>query len=335
MTEERINAFVSLGNYLKQSEDLNNIIEQAYLKNTWFNPKECRSALNAWAKLLERTEIEHWLSNYKLEEQSSKNVGLILAGNIPIVGFHDICSVLMTGHIANIKLSSNDDVLIPHLLTKLTEFNPLMKHQIVYVDRLNSVDAVIATGSNNSSRYFEYYFNNKPNIIRKNRNSVAILKGNESKDDFLKLGEDIFSYYGQGCRNVSKLFVPNDYDFIPLLDSLESFNYIADQSKYFNNYNYYKSIYLVNREQHLDTGFLLLKESDSMQAPLSVLYYEYYSDGANLKAKLDSLHESIQCIVSAEKFDSKNQMVNFGGSQQPGWMDYADGVDTISFLIRL
>lgn len=335
MIQEYVQAFDLLGKHLQHSDEIKPLIEKVHQHNTWFSPQETQKALEAWAKLLQKEEIDAWLQNYSIPPAKPQKVGLILAGNIPMVGFHDICAVLLSGHIACIKLSSQDNILIPYLLSKLIEFAPGMASQIEYVDRMNTMDAVIATGSNNTARYFEYYFSKIPNIIRKNRNSIAILTGAESSEDFKKLGEDIFRYYGQGCRNVSKLFVPKGYNFSPFLDALQEFEYIGDQSKYYNNYNYYKSIYLVNRESHLDNGFLLLKENESMQAPLSVLYFEYYENTEELNKRIVALAEDIQCIVSRQNFEYKNQVVDFGMSQQPGWMDYADGVDTMKFLCGL
>ncbi len=335
MTKEYIKAFHLLGEHLKNEQVLQGYIEKAFQQNTWFNAEETGHALRAWSKLLNEAELSKWLSAYSISTKEPKRVGLILAGNIPMVGFHDVCSVLLSGHMACIKLSSQDAVLIPSLLEKLVEIEPRLKAQIEYSERLNHVDAVIATGSNNTARYFEYYFSQKPHIIRKNRNSVAILTGKETNEDFVKLGEDIFRYYGQGCRNVSKLYVPEGYDFTPLLDTLQEYSYIADQSKYYNNYNYYKSIYLVNKEHHLDTGFLLLKENSSLQAPLSVLYFEYYHNLQILNQHLEDIANNIQCMVAKEKTAHTSQVLDFGETQQPGWSDYADGVDTMKFLSEL
>ena len=335
MTKEYIKAFHLLGEHLKNEQVLQGLIEKAFQQNTWFNAEETGHALRAWSKLLNEAELSKWLSAYSISTKVPKRVGLILAGNIPMVGFHDVCSVLLSGHMACIKLSSQDAVLIPSLLEKLVEIEPRLKAQIEYSERLNHVDAVIATGSNNTARYFEYYFSQKPHIIRKNRNSVAILTGKETNEDFVKLGEDIFRYYGQGCRNVSKLYVPKDYNFSPLLDALQVYEYVADQSKYYNNYNYYKSIYLVNRETHLDTGFLLLKENTSLQAPLSVLFFEYYEEHAALMKGLQEIESDIQCIVAKESITHTSQVLGFGETQKPGWSDYADGVDTMKFLSEL
>lgn len=335
MREKLLKAFESLGKYIaKENTELLEVIDNAYHQNTWFSANETKHALRAWAKQLEIENTRSWLSHYPKTNSSPKKVGLILAGNIPMVGFHDVCSVLFSGNIAQIKLSSQDGVLIKHLIEKLIEFEPSIADQVIYEDRMNTIDAIIATGSNNSARHFEYYFGKIPNIIRRNRNSVAILTGNETAVDFVNLGEDIFRYYGQGCRNVSKVYVPIDYDFIPMLDALEVFNYVGDQHKYLNNYNYYKSIYLVNREHHLDNGFLLLRESDSMQAPLSVLYFEHYQNIAELNSKLDLVKDQIQCIVADSNVEIEVKLP-FGQTQSPGWMDYADGVDTMKFLTEL
>ncbi len=336
MREELIKAFDLLGEYItNKPQELELAVEKAYQHNTWFSNEECNHALSAWAKLLQSEKLSTWLADYPDHSVQPKKIGLILAGNIPLVGFQDICNVLFSGHYAYIKLSSQDTILIPHLLEKLISFYPGIQKHIVYTERMNDIDAIIATGSNNSAKHFEYYFGNKPHIIRKNRNSIAILTGKENSDDFYLLGEDIFRYYGQGCRNVSKLYVPTGYNFSPLLDTLEQYNYIADQHKYLNNYNYYKSIYLVNREHHLDTGFLLIKENKSLQAPLSVIYFEYYNSTTELESNIAELQDQIQCVVTAEHIQTKNQLVGFGKSQSPGWMDYADGVDTMEFLLGL
>lgn len=335
MTKEYIKAFHLLGEHLKDEQVIKGLQEKAFHQNTWFNAEETGYALRAWSEQLNEEKISSWLSAYTFGNKEPKRVGLILAGNIPMVGFHDVCSVLLSGHIACIKLSSQDSVLIPYLLNKLVEFEPSFQSKIEYTERLNHVDAVIATGSNNTARYFEYYFSQKPHIIRKNRNSVAILTSSETNDDFVKLGHDIFRYYGQGCRNVSKLYVPQGYDFTPLLDALQVYEYIADQSKYYNNYNYYKSIYLVNKEHHLDTGFLLLKENTSLQAPLSVLYFEYYNNTQELNKHLKEIENDIQCIVANPITEISSTILSFGETQQPSWSDYADGVDTLQFLTEL
>ncbi|HET8829629.1 MAG TPA: acyl-CoA reductase, partial [Pelobium sp.] len=285
--EKRIIAVKHLGNYLLNSDDeLQSLIESAKHKNAWFTPAEVQKAVLANGKMLNQPDLTNWLSAYELNSKSAKKIGLILAGNLPLVGFHDVIAVLLTGNIALIKLSSQDDNLIPFLLKKLMEIEPAFKDQIEFVERLENFDAVIATGSNNSSRYFDYYFSKVPNIIRKNRNSIALLTGAESKEELHLLGKDIFDYYGLGCRNVAKLLVPKDYNFIPFFEAIEPFNEILNHHKYQNNYDYNKSIYLINKNKHFDNGFLLVAESEKITSPLSAVFYQEYN----------SLNEAIEYI---------------------------------------
>jgi hypothetical protein len=291
--------------------------------------------LAAWTESLKRESIERWLSAYEVQEVEPKKIGLVLAGNIPMVGFHDVLTVLLSDHIACIKLSSQDNVLIPKVLEYLIKELPSVEKQIVYAERLNDVDAVIATGSNNTAQHFEQYFKSIPKIIRRNRNSIAVLNGEESFEDVQGLGFDIFSYYGQGCRNVSKLYIPREYDITKLLDQLQAYEYVIDHHKYFNNYNYYKSIYLVNREEHLDTGYVMLKESKDLQAPLSVIYYERYDSQEELELKINEIKDQVQCVVSKMALNIDAPIFSFGDSQCPALNDYADGVDTLQFLIDL
>jgi hypothetical protein len=291
-------------------------------------------AVHAIAVMLHKRDLEKWLENESGNpEIKMHSIGLILAGNIPIVGFHDILCVLASGHKALIKLSSQDQKFIPYILNKLIEIEPAFQLQISYIDRLKDFDAVIATGSNNTSRYFDYYFSKVPHIIRKNRNSVAILNGEESKEDLKALGHDIFDYFGLGCRNVSKLYVPKDYVFEEFFESIEEFKSVADHHKYNNNYDYNKSIFLVNLDKHLDNGFILLKEDSRFVSPLAVLYYEEYHNIEQLGSELIKNEDLIQCIVSNSKLPLST--VPFGQSQCPGLFDYADGVDTMKFLREL
>ena len=334
---EIIAALNELGLYLThKDEDLVSQINNAANYNPWFSKENMTLAIDSWAKLLNTDKLNGWMQREKFTALNErKKIGLVLAGNIPMVGFHDIISVLITGHEAHIKLSSQDQKLIPFLLNKLIEIAPALKNQIYYPEKLNEVDAVIATGSDNSARYFEYYFGQKPNIIRKNRNSIAILEGNESPEEIAALGNDIFNYFGLGCRNVSKIYIPKNYDLTYLLDHLESYHRIADFHKYHNNYDFQKSLLLVNGVKHLDNGFLLLKESDSLLAAISVLHYEYYEDLDSLQSKIELEKDKIQCIASHLKINTTCQLVGFGETQQPGWTDYADGVNTISFLKKI
>lgn len=333
LTAERlIIAFKKLGDFLgNPDEDFKSLMAAAQGRNAWFTAEELQKAVHSLHSMLNEADLQHWFSEIRVTEQPKK-VGLILAGNIPMVGFHDVLCVLATGNIALIKLSSSDDRLLPVLLSRLTELEPLLKSHVEYVERLKDFDAVIATGSNNTSRYFDYYFGKVPNIIRKNRNSLAVLSGAESMEDISALGHDIFDYFGLGCRNVSKIFIPEDYDIRNFFEPLEGYKDIINHFKYNNNYDYNKSIYLVNSAAHYDNGFLLLKEDEGMSSPLAVLYYERYTDLAGLGAKLSGLADQIQCVVSNTDLGLEQGIVGFGTSQQPKLWDYADNVNTIEFL---
>jgi hypothetical protein len=333
MNKELIEALNKLSYFLSnESDEIDAWIDSAKNANSWYTHTEIKRALRAWAESLKQEEVEKWVSAYVIEEVEPKKIGLVLAGNIPMVGFHDVLTVLLSGHIAHIKLSSQDNVLIPKILDYLITELPSVEKQIVYADRLNDVDAVIATGSNNTAQHFEQYFKNIKKIIRRNRNSIAVLNGDESFEDIQGLGFDIFSYYGQGCRNVSKLYFPREYDITKLLDQLQAYEYVIDHHKYFNNYNYYKSIYLVNREEHLDTGYVMLKESKDLQAPLSVINYERYDSINELEANINAIKDNIQCVVSNNDLKIDAPIFKFGESQCPALNDYADGVDTMQFL---
>ena len=337
--EQRKLAFKELGEYLNSpDEELKQLIETAHQSNAWFTPQETAKALKGISFMLTEADLNTWFDSFQSDlknDISPKTVGLVLAGNIPLVGFHDILAVLATGHIALIKASSQDKYLIPHLLNKLIEFQPEFETQIRFTERLENFEAVIATGSNNSSRYFEHYFGKVPHIIRKNRKSIAVLSGNESSDDLYLLGHDLFDYFGLGCRNVSKVFVPRDYDFRIFFESIESYNNIVNHNKYCNNYEYNKSIYLINRDKHLDNGFLLVKEDTRLASPLAVLYFEEYKDLASVEENIAAHTDEIQCIVTKEKLSIKSQQLGFGESQKPKLWDYADGVNTVGFLLSL
>jgi hypothetical protein len=331
-TKQRLDAFAELGKILSSpDQQLTDLINTTQQYNAWFTPESTANAVRAIAGMLNESKLEEWLCAYSLLPGGRiSRVGLILAGNIPLVGFHDILCVLVTGNKALIKLSSQDYKLIPYILQKLTEIQPAFKDQIEYIERLVDFDAVIATGSNNSSRYFEYYFSKVPHVIRKNRNSIAILNGYESSEELESFGHDIFDYFGLGCRNVSKVFVPSAYDFKNLFEGIERFKPVIDHHKYNNNYDYNKSIFLVNLDKHLDNGFLLLKEDHRLASPLAVLYYQEYDDIHRLEQELLEYADQIQCIVSASKLGITT--VAPGESQKPDLWDYADRVDTIAFL---
>ncbi|MDP9081826.1 MAG: acyl-CoA reductase [Bacteroidota bacterium] len=330
-----IEIFAALGNRLSTpDEQLLALIETEKQYNAWFTPESVTEAVGAISRMLNKEDLTKWLNNYNIEsDRSIKKVGLILAGNIPLVGFHDVLCVLASGNFASIKASSQDSRLIKHILQILVDIEPSFAEQYSFVERLENFDAIIATGSNNSSRYFDYYFGKVPNIIRKNRNSVAVLTGEETTDQLHKLGHDIFDYFGLGCRSVSKLMVPKGYSFNTFFESIEPFNPIIHHNKYNNNYGYNRSIYLVGNEQHLDNNFLLLKENPSPSSPLAVLFYEYYDDLQSVQDLLQQQSDNIQCIVSAAPIKAGSQVVDFGTSQQPALWNYADNVDTMEFLL--
>ena len=330
-SKQRIMAFVQLGHILQNpDEQLSSLIGSAKQYNAWFTPQSTAMAIKAISEMLNETDLNKWIDANTDEPLKINGIGLILAGNIPLVGFHDILCVLASGNKALIKLSSQDKQLIPYILTKLSEIEPRFTEQFEFIERLKDFDAVIATGSNNTSRYFEYYFNKVPHIIRKNRNSIAVLNGNENREELRSLGHDIFDYYGLGCRNVSKIYVPKGYNFNTFFESIEEFKLVADHHKYNNNYDYNKSIFLVNMDKHLDNGFLLLKQDTRMASPLAVVYYEEYESIQEAESELLANEDGIQCIIS--RSDLSMNILPFGQSQRPGLWDYADGVDTMAFL---
>lgn len=350
--ETRINIFSELGNFLrllsnenpdlsdfnesnkKLFETLSEKISETVHHNGWFTKENVLFALNQWGNVLTTENLKEWLGNYEFSNiQTNKNIGIVMAGNVPLVGFHDFLCVLLSGHKAQAKLSSNDHFLLPILATFLTNQNTDFSDRISFSEgKLENFDAVIATGSNNTARYFEHYFGKKPHIIRKNRNSVAILSGEETEDQLASLGEDIFRYFGLGCRNVSKLYVPENYDFSSFFEAIYPWNSIIQHAKYANNYDYNKAVYLMSDFKLLDNGFLILKEDAGFGSPISVLFYEKYADKSSLEEKLKANANQLQCVVSNNV--QKNQ-VDFGKTQFPFLWDYADGVDTIEFLNSL
>lgn len=332
-SRQRISALTQLGDILKKPDaELSLLINSSQQHNAWFTPENTAKAIAAIAGMLNSKDLDSWIED-KDSAYTPLNIGLVLAGNIPLVGFHDILSVLGSGNRALIKLSSQDKKLTPFILSKLTEIEPGFEELISYVEKLTDYDAIIATGSNNTSRYFEYYFSKVPHIIRKNRNSIALLTGNENSEDLKALGNDIFDYFGLGCRNVSKIYVPKGYNFNHFFESIKEFNYVINHHKYNNNYDYNKSIFLVNMDKHLDNGFLLLKEDHRLASPLAVIYFEEYDNIQNLEQKLQTIEDQIQCIISNAELNIKTY--DFGKSQQPGLQDYADGIDIMRFLREL
>lgn len=345
--KEKIKSFSELGKFLELFIETNNspdteiaAFENLILGsphfNGWFVEENVRKAVAGIVHMLDKSNLEKWLARYTFTEHiNPKRVGVIMAGNIPLVGFHDFLCVLISGNTCVAKLSSQDNRLLKAVAAKLVAIEPRFKDRIIFEDgKLENIDAAIATGSNNTSRYFEYYFGKYPNIIRKNRNSVAVLTGDETMEELALLGDDIFLYFGLGCRNISKLYVPEGYNFDNFFNAIESRKKIVFHSKYANNYDYNKAILLVGKQLHFDNGFLLLKEDEALSTPVSLVNYSFYKDMAAVKAELEARKNEIQCVVSANpsEFDSG---VYFGESQQPELWDYADGVDTLAFLLSL
>lgn len=315
----------------------NTLIADSHLYNPWFTMKNVDYAVDSIAYMLQKDKLEKWLSKYHEDLQKHhkpKTIGLVMAGNIPMVGFHDYLCTLITGNIALAKLSSQDHKLIPALHDILSTIAPIFKEKAVFTkERIKGADAFIATGSNNTSRYFAYYFGKYPHIIRKNRTSTAVLTGAETQEELEAITDDIFMYFGLGCRNVTKIFIPKNFDFEPLFQAFKKYKEIIQHNKYANNYEYYKSIFLVNKERHLDNGFVLLKEMQGFSSPVSTVYYEYYQDINEVNTILQNHKENIQCIVSSN--GKIKNAIPPGKSQQPELWDYADGVDTVEFLLSV
>lgn len=332
-SQDRLEAFKKLGKYLGAIDEVEfeEICVQARNENSWFTKESVATALAGVRNYLDPVKLNEWIARYSIRESGGKKVAVVMAGNIPLVGFHDLLCVLISGHEILIKPSSKDTVLLKYIIRKLTEIEPRLAASIQLADQLKGFDAVIATGSDNSGRYFEYYFNKYPHVIRRNRTSCAVLSGFESKQELKALGKDVFTYFGLGCRNVSKIFVPEGYQFDMLLQSWESYEEILMHHKYHNNYDYQKSILLVNSEPHLDSGFLLLQENERYVSPISVLYYEHYRDWSTLLSNLEANREKIQCIVG--NVDAAK--VKIGQAQLPQLWDYADDVDIMEFLQKL
>lgn len=332
---ERLEAFAALGNTLKayRPEQIRELAWQAGNANPWFDEANVANAFNGIIHLLDKQNLEDWIFGYALDQVQPKKVGVVMAGNIPMVGFHDMLCVLLAGHDLYAKLSSDDKVLMQQLAQELIGLEPRFGNKIHFVEMLKDVDAVIATGSDNTSRYFEYYFAKKPHIIRRNRTSLGILTGAETAVDLKALGTDIMQYYGLGCRNVSKVFVPEGYTFNAFFEAIEPLKSVSQHHKYHNNFDYNKSILLVNRTPHLDNGFLLVTESEQLVSPISVLYYQTYTDAQDLRQQLEAVSDKTQCLVSAQGWYQNSTV--FGQAQCPAVWDYADGVDTLKFLIHI
>ena len=334
---QRIRALVALGHYFKYFDENKpeylpfvRAIEKAKIENGWFRKKECLHAIACWGIALEKEKIQKWLAAYEIEEnRTPKIIALVLAGNLPMVGFHDLIAIWVTGNIALVKCSSKDKVLIPFIVNN----NSLLKSMTSFTsEKLEDFDAVIATGSNNAARYFNYYFSKYPSIIRKNRNGIAILNGNETKLELEGLGRDMLQYFGLGCRSVSKLYLPQGYDLNKIFGGIYPFSNLINVNKYANNYDYNKAIFLMSEFEFKENGFFMLKKDSAISSPIACAFYEFYTEYRLLKNQLDKQKDYIQCVVTNE---SHKSAVTFGSTQKPNLWDYADGVDTIRFLVSL
>ncbi len=337
--KEYLAAWKSTGEIIKQlldgsapekwSGEFESVMREAEMANPWFTSKQVITAMEGISRLLDSMILEKWSARYPEKIQDSRKVGVIMAGNIPLAGFHDFLCVLLSGYNIHAKLSSSDPVLLPFISKIYFSFMPEAKTRVAFVSHLREIDAVIATGSNNTSRYFEYYFGKIPHVFRRNRNSAAVISGSENEYDFLLLGRDIFTYYGLGCRNVSKLFVPAGYDFGEFFHNMTGFDDVMQHNKYMNNFDYHQALFLMNRQPFLTNNFLILTENLMLASPVSVLHYEFYNDEKELQQRLIDLEPELQCVVS------KKGPILPGNSQLPAVDDYADGVDTMEFLQSL
>jgi len=329
--QQRIDLLVKLGGYLaSNTEELEHAKLQAHRQNGWFTTAFIDTAItNITTQFLQRDKLQAWAAQYAIPQQNNtpKTVGVVMAGNIPLVGFHDLLCVFICGHKAMVKLSSKDAVLIPHIVKKLGEWNEDAQQLVSFAEILKGCDAYIATGSNNTARYFDYYFGKYPNIIRRNRTSVAVLDGTETPAELNLLADDIQLYFGLGCRNITKLYVPQGYDFIPLLNALKSYSYFTDLHKYKNNFDYHLALLLMNNKYYMSNESIILTEHPSPFSPVSQVHYEFYSNSDEAKIAIAG-NDDIQCAVG-------HGYLPFGEAQSPSLTDYADGVDTMAFLAGL
>ncbi len=320
---------------ITDSVDMESVIEKAHSANPWFIPAFSKLALKSIAEeFLDEHKWQNWLATYSFSGKEQKKVALIMAGNLPLVGFHDLLCVLASGHAAVVKLSDKDAVLLPWIINHWIALFPDLASSITYTERLEGFDAVIATGSNNSARYFEYYFKSYPHILRQNRNGVAVLTGDESMDDLKRLSNDIFQFYGLGCRNVSKIFVPEGYSFDMWDEAMSDWKFLEDHHKYKNNLEYNYAIYIINSIPHINLGQLILKEDEAIPSRIGSLHYSYYTESSGLREALNDKREQIQCVLSQSPHEGWEH-VPFGASQTPQLHQYADGVDTMKFLTSL
>jgi len=326
-TNQYIKDLQLLGNKLKELPE--SILHSAQIHNQWFSPQFIKLATQNWSIALNEADITTWLKDLNIDVKP-QNVGIIMAGNIPLVGLHDLVSVLAVGHKALVKLSSNDEILMKYVISSLVEINPVYAERIEIAERLNSADMIIATGSDNSARYFDYYFRDKKTLIRKNRTSIAVLTGNETKEELEALADDIYLYFGLGCRNVTHVLMPRSIDLHSFYTALDKYMDHVHHHKFYNNYMYHKSILLMNLTKHYDNGFMIFQEKEALGAPLATLNYHYYGNEAEIVNYIAENSEQLQCIVS--QHPAVKGALPFGTSQSPSLWHYADNIDTLAFL---
>ena len=315
------------------SSELNKAIDTSYKYNTWFTEDSVKQALNEWSKQLNYSNIKQWTDQYQLTDKSDKKIAIIMAGNLPLVGFHDLLCGLILNFNCIVKLSSDDKILIPFIIEFLDSVLPGIKNKVEFTTNpIKDFNGVIATGSNSSFKYFEYYFGSYPNVLRKTRHSIAVLDGNESVEDLKNLGNDIFTYFGMGCRSVSKLLVPKGYDFDLLFNALFKFKDIINHNKYVNNYDYNKAVYLMSEQKFIENGFVILKEDEKLGSPIGCLFFEYYENSKDLNTYISNIKDSLQCVVSNLNIPNST---SFGSSQKPNIDDYADNINTLDFLLKI
>ncbi len=328
--DERIDIMVKLGKYLiADGPQLKSIKQKAFEKNKWFTQQFVDLALkNISEQFLDRNKLEEWIQVYHLDNNiSAKNIGIVMAGNIPLVGFHDFLCTFISGHEQKIKLSEKDDVLFPYILNKLSQWKPEISEAVEFADMLKECDAFIATGSNNSARYFNYYFGKYPSIIRQNKTSIGILTGKETENELELMADDIHTYFGLGCRNITSIYVPKDYDFIGLLNSFKKYSYFSNHTKYKNNYDYSLALLIMNNKKYMANESVILFESENIFSPVSQLHYSFYDD-INIVSEYLRNNKDVQCICGDGE-------IAFGEAQEPKLKDYADGIDTMQFLLGL
>ena len=344
--KERLIAFSELGTLFKENVDkkenkkfpewdtvLEKTLIESHSYNSWFTIDNLKLSLKNWSNSLQENIISDWLSKYNIEDKSSKKIAIIMAGNIPAVGFHDLLCSLLLNFNCIVKLSSEDKLLIPFIVKFLESRNEKLKNKVTFEsEKLKDFDGVIATGNNNSHRYFDYYFSKYPNLLRKTRHSIAVLDGKESDNDLSELSNDIFNYFGLGCRSVSKVFIPYGYDLDLLFNAFFRHKEVVNHNKYVNNFDYNKAVYLMSKEKFIENGFIILKEESKLGSPIGCLFYEFYNDKKEITKLINNNSDSIQCVVSNINF---NTNIKFGQTQCPNISDYADNNDTIKFLLKI